>query len=211
MTPSRILITRENVKNFKIISFVFLVLLLTACGRSRESQFYVLIPIPPEKAQVKRYHGLRIGIDKVNIPGYAQRSQLIIHCTKYRANIEEYHQWAEALTTNVTRVIDTNLSTLLPGAIVESSPWDSKFLPDYHLQVNISQYEVDIHGNSVLRAEYIIYKQEKIIKKAEVYYQIKLSSVTPETLVISMNKNLTQLTYEIAGYFKKSKPTVVYK
>lgn len=187
-------------------SFVIvLALYLAACGRSRESQFYVLNPVPPQKIQTRAYQNLRIGIDKVSIPGYAQRSQLTFLCSRHRLNIDEYHQWAEPLNDNVMRVISTNLSTLLSGAVVEASPWDSKFSPEYHVQVSISQYEVDVHGNSILRAGYRVYAREKIIKTQEACYQLKLSPVTPETLVFSMNKNLSRLTYDMAEFFKRYK------
>jgi uncharacterized lipoprotein YmbA len=172
-----------------------------ACGRSKEALFYVLNPLPPLKDSKPSYKGLLIGIDEVSIPGYVERPQLMIHYTPYRMKLEEYHQWAEALGKNITRVVETDLSTLLPGAIVESSPWTIAFRPNYHLQMEISQLDIDIYGNSSLRGEYLIYQEEKLIKKRDIYYHRKIPLVNIETLVSSVNANLSCLTQDIAHAF----------
>nr|WP_133132321.1 PqiC family protein [Legionella sp. PL877] len=162
---------------------------------------YVLAPIPPQKHSVSEYKNLRIGIDSVNIPAYIEKPQLMLHTTSHRLEPEEYHQWAEAVDKNIMRVVETDLSTLLPGSIVESSPWDSKFKPNYHLQIDISQFEMDICGSSKLRAEYLIYYKEALIKRGKVYYHSQVPKVTIEALVMSMNANLTRLTRSIAKVF----------
>ncbi|WP_083500854.1 PqiC family protein [Legionella brunensis] len=167
---------------------------------------YLLNPLPPQKSAGHPYSYLRIGIDEVNTPAHIEKPQLMIHCTPNRLELEEYHQWAEALDKNIARVIETNLSTLLPGAIVENAPWDSKFKPNYHLQVGISQFEIDFNGNSIIRAEYLIYHDEELIKKGDSYYRIKVLPTDVEKLVISMNNNLTHLTQDIAKAFIRVYP-----
>lgn len=177
------------------------VLALSACGRSKEAQLYVLNPIAVPKKTTHHYTHLRIGIDEVKIPGYIEKLPLIIHYTAHQVTQEEFHQWGEALNKNIERVIRTNLGTLLPGALVATSPWDALFKPNYHLQITMPQFSVDINGNSILRAEYLIYHNEQLIEKRDVYYQQKTPEVTPENLVISMNNNLTSLSRDIATYF----------
>lgn len=178
-------------------------LILCGCGKSKESQFYILTPIPPQKSH-HFYNQVQIGIDSVTIPDYIKKKQLMINQSPNHLNIEEFHQWAGPLDKNITLVLTTNLSTLIPGAIVQSAPFDSKFNPDYHLQVDISQFEIDIHGTSILRAEYIIYRQEKLVHKGNTYYHITIPVVTPEALVKSMNTNLTSLSIKIAHSFIKN-------
>jgi uncharacterized protein len=178
--------------------------MLAGCSRSKSSKFYVLNPIPPKKFHTQPYKSLRIGIDEVNSPGYLEKPQLVIRKGANQLKLEEYHRWAEAIDKNLMRVIETNLSTLLPGAIVESSPWDATFVPTHHLQVDISQFEVDIHGNSILRADFVIYHKLKLIKKRSIYYHQKLPQVTIDTVVASMNHNLTKLSRTITTSFKKN-------
>ena len=174
-------------------------LLLGACGRNKEPFYYVLNPIFLQTKQGNQYNNLRIGIDEVNVPDYLDKPQLSLYCTANQSRIHENHLWAEEVESNIKRVIKTNLSTLLPGALIEQMPWDSKFNPQYRLQVDIGQFKVNIQGWSTLQAEYVIYNDNKPIKKYTVYYRQKIPLVNPHTLVVSMNENLTRLTKDIAG------------
>ena len=187
----------------KLTATILLSLLLAACGRSKPSQFYVLNPIPPQKNQSQAYKRFRIGIDEVNSPGYIEKPQLVIRQGTHQLKLEEYHRWAEAIDKNLMRVFETNLTTLLPGAIVEGSPWDATFQPSHHLQIEISQFEVNLKGNSILRAEYLIYDGLKLKIKRNVYYNSTLKTVTIDTIVSSMNANVTKLSKAIATSFKQ--------
>ncbi len=135
----------------------------------------------------------------------------MIHCTPHRLKLEEDHQWAEDLDKNISRVIMTNLNTMIPEAIVENSPWEFNFKPQYTLQINIAEFEIDINGNSVLRATYMIYQNNKIIKKRQVYYKIKVPVINIDSLVNSMNINLKSLTADITKTFYSIKKTVISK
>ncbi|MFW2534402.1 MULTISPECIES: PqiC family protein [unclassified Legionella] len=197
--------SNDNRRKIPLKSNIILLttLILCGCGKSKESQFYILTPLPPQKNH-HFYNHVQIGIDSVTIPDYIKKKQLMINQSPNHLNIEEFHQWAGSLDKNITLVLTTNLSTLIPGAIVQSAPLDTKFHPDYHLQVDISQFEIDIHGASILRAEYIIYRQEKLIHKGNAYYHIRIPVVTTEALVKSMNTNLTSLSIKIAHSFIKN-------
>lgn len=185
----------------KLILLLALGLNLGSCGRSKDAQFYMLNPVPPQAHPSNRYQHLLIGIDEIYTPAFAEKPQMLIYDSSNEVKMEEYHQWAEALDKNIKRVIETNLTTLLPGAIVERSPWDIKFKPNYNLQVTISEIKIDMNGNSSLRAEYLIYHHEQLIKKYDKYYHIKIPVVTVENLVRSMNTNLSHLTQDIAKTF----------
>ncbi|HAZ7573560.1 TPA: membrane integrity-associated transporter subunit PqiC [Legionella pneumophila] len=191
-------------KPVKFVLILLIALTLCDCGRSKETQFYLLTPIPPQKNSRNFYNHLQIGVDEVSTPDYMKKPQLMIHQTPHHLTLEEFNQWAGALDKNITLVLTTNLSTLMPGVVVQASPWDNKFHPDYHLQVMISQFEIDIHGNSILRAEYLIYRKEELIHKGNAYYHIKVPLISIEALVQSMNTNLTHLTEEIARFFIKN-------
>lgn len=173
-------------------------LLLTSCARSPDATFYVLNPIPYHMNHSKKYQDLRIGINDVSIPAYMSKPEIIIHDSAHHVELKNFHQWAGALNSNIQRVIATNLATLLPGAAVATVPWDIKFKPNYQLQIDISQFEVDLSGDSVLRADYLIYAEDKLYKKGTLYYHLKIPQVTVESLVSSMNDNLTHFTKDLA-------------
>jgi hypothetical protein len=171
---------------------------LAACSRSPESNFYVLNPIPAQKQQTIRHPDLRIGIEEIDIPSYMTKQQFILHYTPHHVKLNEYQQWAGALDKNIRRVVETNLSTLLPGAVVAYFPWGIQFKPNYQLRINISQFEVDTLGNTLLRATYIIYSGEELREKRTVEYRQRASMLTVDSFVKTMNDNLNHLTQDIA-------------
>lgn len=189
-------------KKSKIGFILLVVFILVACGRSKNPEFYILNPISPQKKPINAYHNLRIGIDKVSVPAYAEKPQLAINYTAHRMGLDEDKQWIEGLDKNTTRVIVTNLASLLPGAIVNSSPWDSIFKPNYHLAINIIQFNIDVSGNSVLRADYTLYQNDHLLGKHDFYHAQKIPIASTENIVVSMNNNLTIFTQDIAKYFK---------
>lgn len=184
------------------IGFVLLqIFFLVACSHSPESQFYVLNPLPPEKMHSNSYSHLRIGITQINSPSYTMKPEFMVHQSVNRIKLEEFHRWAESLDKNIQRVLEANLMSLLPGAAIINAPWDMKFVPNYQLRIDISQLEVNTNGHSTLRADYIIYSEAGVIKKGTLYYHQKVPHVTVETLVGSMNANLTHLSRDIARVF----------
>ncbi|GGI80445.1 PqiC family protein [Legionella impletisoli] len=177
--------------------------ILFGCGRSKPPELYVLSPIPCHKMQIsEKYAHLRIGINPVKIPEYIQKPEITLHCSKHQVKLAENHHWAESLKDNITRILQTNLTTLLPGAVVQKSPWYSQFFPTYTLDVMISQFETDIYGNHIFRAEYLIYHDNRVVKNGQICYKKKLPVVTPLTVVNSMNDNINQLSKEIMLTFK---------
>jgi uncharacterized lipoprotein YmbA len=185
-------------KKLSVARIVFFILTLSACARSPETQFYVLNPIPFQSTKEKPYQNLRIGLREITIPAYMAKQQIIVHHSPHHVKLSEFHQWAGSIDKNIQRVVETNISTLLPGAVVQSFPWNIQFKPEYQLQIDISQFEVDIHGNSILRANYMVYVGDKIIKKVSINYHQHLSFICIDSLVESMNLNLNHLTRDIA-------------
>lgn len=173
---------------------------LTACGRSPDSQFYLLSPLPPQH-KTKSYKDLRIGITQINTPSYTRKPEFIIHHSKNQVELEEFHRWAEQLHNNMQEVIVANLMSLLPQAVIINGPWDSKFNPSYQLRIDISQFEVDTLGNSVLRADYLIYSAEGVYHKETRYYHRKATQTNVGALVATMNDNLNRLCVDIAKKF----------
>lgn len=176
------------------------------CSRSKQAQFYLLNPISPYTKPINNHQQLLIGIDNIDTPSYTEKPQLIIYDKNNQVEMKEFHQWAEMLDKTIKRVIKTNLVTLLPNSIIEQAPWDIKFQPDYHLQITIAEFKINQCGDSSLRADYLIYYHDKLIRKHHKYYhlKLKLTDLSIANLVASMNTNLNHFTQDIAKTFTHS-------
>jgi uncharacterized lipoprotein YmbA len=185
----------------KIICIPLVILALASC-RSKPPQLYVLNPLPCIKSSKNtQFSSLRIGLDAIKIPEYIQKPEIVLHCNKNEVKLAKNHEWAEGLDKNILRIFQTNLMTLLPGAIVEITPWNSRFKADYNVQIIISEFETDQNRN-IFRAEYLIYQGDNIIK-GNVCYKNKIMEVTPKNVVLNLNEDITALTQEIASFFRK--------
>lgn len=176
-----------------ILSFILL-----ACSKSKPTQIYVLNPLSVGEKSGTSVRGLKIGVDDLSIPTYLSKVQIPLFYTPNQASLYESHEWAEDLQKNTKRVIATNLSLLLPGTVVETSPWDIKFKPDYTVQVTINQWAVTVKGQSQLQANYVIFNETAPVYQKNITYYQHITQVVPENLVVSMNSNLTRLTRDIA-------------
>ena len=190
----------------KVMVALLLVSLLAACSRSPNSCFYVLSPISYKNRPLAYYNHLRIGIDEIHVPAYLSKPEFIIHSTSHQVQLDEFHRWVENLDKNTKRVLIANLTMLLPGAALSPSPWDIKYKPNYQLQVDITQFEVNTAGHSILRAEYLIFTSEKLAKQGILYYHQKVLDAKVDALVTSMNENLNQFSRDLAKIMSKLPP-----
>src|SRR5262249_31625694 len=63
-----------------------------------------------------------------------------------------FEQWGGDLNDNITRVLATNLSNLLATDRVSLFPWQNGAPVDYQVTLDISRFEQDKDGNTVLNA-----------------------------------------------------------
>lgn len=185
-------------KSFHIIVILMLSVLLAACGKSRQPDFYILNPISAKVGAANRYTTLKIGIEAIRVPSFAEKPQLMIYDSDNRVQLDEYHQWVTSLDKNIKSVIKANFNTLLPGVAMEDAPWDLEFNPDYNVQIDIIDFKIDVRGNSSLRASYVLSSQGNVIKKYARSYHLKIPVVTVEALVKSMNTNLNAFSRDMA-------------
>lgn len=185
----------------KILIILTTFLCLGACSRSKPAQYFILNPLPPQTASLSRI-ALKIGIDAIYTPAFTEKPQLMIYNGFNKVQLEEFNLWAESLDKTIKRVIKTNISTLLPKVVMEDSPWNINFNPDYTLRITISDFKIDILGNSSLRANFLVMKDGNILQKHNQYYYLRVSQVSVETLIKSMNTNLNSLSRDIAKTFR---------
>jgi uncharacterized protein len=186
----------------RFISVLLILTMLFSCGRSKDVQFYTLKPSFSPPKQIIHAPFLRIGINKITIPIYLEKKPFAIFYSSNHLSLDEYQQWIEPLNKSIPWVIKTDLETLLPHATIKNAPWSMQFNPTYSLTVHITQFKVNVTGESVLRAEYLIYKKDHVEKKITREYKTCLPKPSVEAYVVSMNKHLGSLAVDIAGQFK---------
>lgn len=92
-----------------------LLLLLTGCGRSPQTQFYTLVPtVPPATSGLHASNSPTVAIAAVTLPELVDRPQLVvIPDGDTRVAMLESRRWAEPLKTAIPRILAENLSRRL--------------------------------------------------------------------------------------------------
>jgi len=177
---------------------------LTACaGNKRPTQYYLLKPLNLRDIQQQGTEGNVIGIGPVSLPQYLDRPQIITFTDDYTLSISEFHQWAEPLQNNFTRILIENLSALLPNSRFEAYPWKSSIKTNHQVTVSIDHFDLNTN-TALLSAHWTIETaRNRIIQR---HYSTRIEKPLPDTQykskISTLSKLLALLSLEIAESIK---------
>ena len=131
-----------------------LVVLLTGCGSSPPSKFYVLTadPVPPRAPTVARA-GNTVALGRITVPGALDRPQIARRKGGNEIVFSEEERWAGPLDDMLRRVLADDLAARLPAGVmlVESS---ARPPPGVTLALDVSRFDADESGNVTLTARW---------------------------------------------------------
>lgn len=186
-----------------VISFFLVSSLLTGCGTTPPSRYYMLNGIPQvtsENPLSQNATKIHIGIGPITFPKYLDRYAIVIRSEGAELIINDLHLWAEPLADNFTRVLSDNIYFLIDGADTSIYPWQNQNDIDYQVIVDVLRFDADVKNKILLNARWTIYgktgrdllfNQNSMIKE-------NASNNDYVTLVSAQNKALANLSREIA-------------
>jgi hypothetical protein len=187
--------------------FFALVVLLSGCGYSPPSSFYLLQSMPgieKVKQTSSTRQGLTICVGPVMLPKYLDRPQIVTITGTSEVKLASFHRWAEPLQDNFTGVLAENLSQLLGTDRIIIFPRESASSSDYQIIVTVIRFDGEPGGNAVLSARWRIYgeggKQELVSKKTDISEPAGAQGY--EALVSAQSRTIIALSKEIAGAIK---------
>jgi uncharacterized lipoprotein YmbA len=124
-------------------------LALAACMGDKPTRLYVLTATT-EKPAATSPNGLAIGIGPITLPKYLDRPQIVTSVETNSLDQANFDQWGGDLNDNITRVLATNLSNLLATDRISLYPWKDGAPVDYQVTLDVSRFEQDKDGSSVL-------------------------------------------------------------
>ena len=119
------------------------------CSNTPPTRFYVLSAMADRAAAVPG-KGTAIGIGPVTLPQYLNRPQIVTRISSNQLAVAELDQWGGDLTDNVTRALAVDLSSLLKTDRVSLYPWNDEVPIEYQVTVNLTNFEEDVDGSSLL-------------------------------------------------------------
>lgn len=191
--------------------FVFmlmLVLSMAGCSATAPSKYYVLSPIKdttttpfPEVNKIQV-----IGVGPIKFPKYFNRSQLIRFSGDNKVVVEEFNRWAEPVDQNFSRVLRTNLNTLLASSYAIDYPWKRAMNVQYQVTLDIYQFETGPDGSVNMKANWAIFnltkgKKLKVVRKFN--FSKKIDGIDYAKIVAEQSRALELLSRDIATEMKR--------
>ena len=189
---------------YTILLFCMTTVGLGGCAGSAPSRFYVLTAVSTSEPQQPLLGDLRevaIGVGPVELPSYLDRPQMATRAGPYELHFAEFHQWAEPLANNVTRVLSENLSHLLATDRIAIYPWPRSTSVAYQVIVRMSHFEGTLGEQSRLRAQWHIIdveaQQERMRRTSQ--FQPAVEAADYPSLAAALSQGLGALSQDIAA------------
>ncbi len=149
------MILKKYLALVKVAPLLWLLFALAACAAlpgSAPTNFYILKPAGDLKMSGGALaEGVSVGVGPVQIPGYADRPQIVTFDQGSAIEVHDFDHWAEPLPEAIRRVLTSNVSSLLGAARV--FPYPADFRPDrqaVQVAVNIIDITQSSDGRAVL-------------------------------------------------------------
>ncbi|WP_454016911.1 PqiC family protein [Azospirillum sp. Marseille-Q6669] len=184
------------------------VVLLAACS-TQPSRFYHLDAVtpdaaPPSAAPLRGSETQRrvIGLEDVKVPGYLDRSELVMRAPGNRLVVMEFDRWGGPLDEMVTRTLLRNLEKGLPGAEVVGLPLQRDFPLSQVVEVTLDRFDAAEDGPAVLEARWRVFDQggDRLRRLGHTAAQEPVSAAgDPGAVADALSRTLARLAQDIAS------------
>jgi uncharacterized protein len=166
------------------------------------SRFYTLSPTAdagvPNDGTSRR---LTYGLGPIGLPPYLDRTELAMRVSASEVTYSHTDFWAEPLKSNLTRVLQQNLSILLGGERVVLYPWPRGGAVSYQVAVTVLQFERTTAGEAQLHARWSIRdpRSGAEVSTKESTFVHAAAAPTATAAVTALSTDLGDLSREIAS------------
>lgn len=196
----------------RMVLVICFLILLSGCAPNAPTRYYVIRSLDsPESEQnsgILLSKNFRLGVNPVRVPGYLDRSSLVLKKGKNELVMEQSDEWGEPLKDNLSRALLSNLGLLLGHNRVVGLPSDSSEMLSHKLDVHLLSFESDDKGKVTLAVEWSIeladkgtnavYRQTKLSCQAELDPKLAQPEEKYPSVVFAMNSCIDKLSLEIA-------------
>lgn len=186
--------------NPRLLLPLALALMLSACG-TQPSRFYQLTatPLPETRGTAP---GRVIGLEAVDIPGYLDRSEMVMRGPGSRLSVLEYDRWAGAMDGMVTRTLAQDLSAELGNAEVVELPVTRDVPLAQVVEVQLDRFDAAENGPAVLEARWRVFGDggDRLNRFGRTVAQEPVETPgDPGAVADALSRTLARLARDIAG------------
>ncbi len=182
-----------------ILFSFFTLLLLSACSKSPSANFYLL---PAPEAQAQGVNLTLLLVQKPQMPEYLQRAQMVLRSDNSpEVKIEEYHRWAEDLSSAFQRVLCNALDNELLDKNIDAAPARIGVLSPYKLNIYVNTFEGDLDKSASIDVAWSVDVNNRTQFKG-IYKESLATENSYTDLVNTQARLIENLALSIAKEFK---------
>ena len=170
---------------------------------SRPTHLYVLTPLSDVSEDdgeiASGEHGPVVGVNRVKLPEYLNRPQIMTRTSHNALALAEFHQWGGSLQENFSSVLAANLSMLIPTDHIAVLPAKMTTRRDYEVRVDVIRFDRDSIGQVTLHVRWSLVAGDAATTLAAhtSRYRESVEGDGVEATVAAMNRALNTLSREI--------------
>jgi len=197
---------KNTLESYVILSTLIFALFFSGClsiSSSPASRFYTLHTLSKDEAVEKSEFSssIVIGIGPVKIPDYLNRPQIVTRDKSQMLKFAEFDRWGEGLSAGILRLINENLSAMLPQASIERFPWNLLLPVKYQVIVDVIQLECRLDEDVYLLVQWsmldLVDKHMVMTRRSEFRQPIRQKNY--EGLADALSSACAGLSREIAA------------
>jgi uncharacterized lipoprotein YmbA len=181
---------------------VGLALATTGCSflkaKSDPTQYFVLTSREPRTLDTPPK--VRIGVDRVQLPEYLQRSELVTRSSSNQLTVAEYQHWGEPLKDGFSRALRRDLENELAGQVA-TAPFDQMNPPPLVVDIEVHRFERVAGQGAVLEASWTLRdgKSGRTLATHDARVQQPIAGDDPHATVDALSEAVAGLAGHVAG------------
>jgi len=186
------------------INLIAISLLVACVNKPTGSPNYYLLSSENLSSHALDLKVFKLALGPVDVPAHLDREGIATHDGQNQLSYSDNHRWAEPLKNNLIKMLNANLTQLLPNQQLIDFPYRQSNRPDYQLSVSIEKFGYINDGSVVLIARSVLLDAKG--RQIDSNY-IDLSQQQPEkdhvAIVRLMSKLLGEMATVLANKFSE--------
>ncbi len=149
---------------------IFVICLLAACSTKIQTRYYSLHALPVSSTTVSLSNEATLGIGPVKLPSMLIRKGIVTHKTGPAVQVASHDVWAGRLKEDFTRVVAELMTQSLGISGVVTEPWNTRFRPQYQLQLDVQHFSGQLGGVVRLKVNWTLsgnFGKEKLVSRTD--------------------------------------------
>lgn len=185
-------------------SFLTLLAALPGCAGTSESiTDYFLLNSTSKASDAEILDPFKLGVGPIELAAYLDEAGIANHLDSNKIVYSDSRRWAEPLGANISQVLVSNLTTLLPNQTVYGFPWKVSQTPDYRLRINIIRFGWFPENRVALEARLELENSnDEIVYAGEEQFGLVAAGADYQSNIAAQDQLLDQLSNRLVGILK---------